>query len=181
MPDPWSQDVYARAYQFAARAHRGQLYPGTELPYVIHVSFVSIEVIAALRAEPGHDEDLAVQCALLHDVIEDTETSYQQIAEAFEVATADGVLALSKDKSLPKDRQMPDSLQRIRCQPQEVWMVKLADRISNLQAPPSHWSKAKAKRYRQEALQIHRALAEASPFLSSRLMRKIEHYQVYTT
>jgi (p)ppGpp synthase/HD superfamily hydrolase len=150
----------------------------------MHLSFVSIEVIAALRAEraePGRDENLAVQCALLHDVIEDTEATYEQVAERFGIATADGVLALSKDKSLPRKLQMQDSLQRIRCQPKEVWMVKLADRISNLRIPPPHWTKQRARHYRQQALQIHSALAEASPFLSARLMHKIERYRVHTT
>jgi (p)ppGpp synthase/HD superfamily hydrolase len=180
MSNHWSQDAYTQAYQFAARAHRGQLYPGTELPYVMHLSFVSIEVIAALQAEPGRDEALTVQCALLHDVIEDTEITYEQIADHFGFATADGVLALSKNKSLPKERQMCDSLQRITRQPQEVWMVKLADRISNLRSPPPYWDKQKASDYRQEALQIHNALSEASQFLSSRLMLKIERYRVHT-
>jgi (p)ppGpp synthase/HD superfamily hydrolase len=68
----WSQETYAKAYRFAAEAHNGQLFPGTELPYIMHVSFVSMEVIAALAQEPELDGNLAVQCALLHDVIEDT-------------------------------------------------------------------------------------------------------------
>ena len=66
---PWSQDQYIKAYQFAALAHWGQFVPGTDIAYIMHLSFVSMEVIAALRTEQGHDEDLAVQCALLHDVI----------------------------------------------------------------------------------------------------------------
>ncbi len=181
MPSYWSQDTYAETYQFVARAHRGQVYPGTGLPYAMHLSFVSIEVIAALQAEPGHDETLAVQCALLHDVIEDTETTYEQVARQFGIATADGVLALSKTKSLPTHLQMQDSLRRIKQQPKEVWMVKLADRISNLRSPPPHWTKEKARHYRQEAIHIHSALTEASKFLSTRLTQKIERYQVYTT
>lgn len=67
----WSQDVYTKAYCFAAEAHDGQLFSGTALPYIMHVSFVSMEVMAALAHEPERDGDLAVQCALLHDVIED--------------------------------------------------------------------------------------------------------------
>src|SRR5262245_25271580 len=76
---PWSQDRYIQAYRFAANAHQGQLVPGTEIAYIMHLSIVSMEVIAALRQEPGSEEDLAVQCALLHDVIEDTEVSYAQV------------------------------------------------------------------------------------------------------
>jgi (p)ppGpp synthase/HD superfamily hydrolase len=54
-----------------AEAHHGQLFPGTELPYIMHVSFVSMEVMAALAQEPTRDGNLAVQYALLRDVIED--------------------------------------------------------------------------------------------------------------
>jgi len=63
----WSQDKYIEAYWFAADAHRGQTVPGTELPYIIHRPLVSMEVISALDWNPDGDEDLAVQCALLHD------------------------------------------------------------------------------------------------------------------
>ncbi len=173
----WSQDRYLAAYHFAARAHQGQIYPGTELPYSIHLAFVSMEVIAALRDEPGRDGDLAVQCALLHDVIEDTPVGYAEIAAAFGTPVADGVLALTKDESLPHAAQMADSLRRIRRQPPEVWMVKLADRISNLQPPPAYWTAEKVARYRDEAAQIYAALAEASPSLAARLHAKIAGYR----
>ena len=173
----WSQDRYLAAYHFAARAHQGQIYPGTELPYILHLAFVSMEVIAALRDEPDHDGDLAVQCALLHDVIEDTGVSYDELAMAFGTPVADGVLALSKDTDLAKDAQMADSLWRIRLQPPEIWMVKLADRICNLQPPPAYWTAEKVDRYRAEAEQIHAALAEASPSLAARLREKITGYR----
>ncbi|NTW01074.1 MAG: bifunctional (p)ppGpp synthetase/guanosine-3',5'-bis(diphosphate) 3'-pyrophosphohydrolase [Oscillochloris sp.] len=172
----WSQESYLSAYHFAARAHNGQIYPGTELPYILHVAFVSMEVIAALREQPDCDADLAVQCAILHDVIEDTSVGYAEIAMAFGDHVADGVLALSKDSSLPRAAQMADSLQRIRLQPPEVWMVKLADRICNLQSPPAYWTAEKIVRYREEAEQIYAALAEASPALARRLREKIAAY-----
>lgn len=55
-------------------------------------------------------------------------------------------------------------------------MVKLADRITNLQPPPPHWTEVRIARYRDEAIEIHRALGEASEVLSSRLLLKIEEY-----
>jgi (p)ppGpp synthase/HD superfamily hydrolase len=58
-------------------------------------------------------------------------------------------------------------------------MVKLADRISNLQQPPAHWTAEKISHYRQEALDIHTLLGAASPLLAQRLMTKIEAYQKY--
>lgn len=172
----WSQDVYTAAAQFAAEAHLGQKVPGGELPYLLHVTLVAMEVGAALRAEPGYDEDLALQCALLHDTIEDTAVTYEQVAAAFGQAVADGVLALSKDPGLPKEQQMPDSLRRIAAQPREVWLVKLADRIVNLQRPPHYWESDKIAAYEHEARSILVALGEASPFLAARLEVKIGAY-----
>ena len=72
----WSQENYLRAYRFAAEAHKGQEYPGTDLPYLMHISFVSMEIIAAINHGKDCDGDLAVQCAVLHDVIEDIEKTY---------------------------------------------------------------------------------------------------------
>jgi (p)ppGpp synthase/HD superfamily hydrolase len=135
-----------------------------------------MEVIAALAAESGRDGDLVVACALLHDVLEDTSITYAEIAQRFGEAIAAGVLALTKDLRLPKEQQMADSLQRIQQQPQEVWMVKLADRICNLQPPPAHWSAERVQRYRDEARLIHDTLGVASHFLAKRLLHKIAAY-----
>lgn len=175
----WSQAGYIKAYRFAAEAHKGQLYPGTELPYIMHISFVSMEIIACLAVEKEHDGDLAVQCALLHDVIEDTKITYQEIELAFGSRVAKGVLALTKSASLPKEQAMRDSLERIRQQPQEIWMVKMADRISNLGPPPHYWKREKIEQYRKEAIEIHRSLHKASDYLSQRLEHKIDEYKMY--
>lgn len=175
----WSQDRYIEAIRFAAQAHGEQKVPGSEMPYVVHLSQVAMEVIAALGVEPVQDADLAVQCALLHDVIEDTAVTYAQVREVFGPAVADGVQALSKDQTLPKTEQMADSLRRIAQQPHEVWMVKLADRISNLEPPPFYWTQAKIAAYQQEAVLIREALGAASPFLSARLAQRTAAYVVY--
>jgi (p)ppGpp synthase/HD superfamily hydrolase len=176
LPPLWSQDGYVRAHGFAARAHQGQTLPGSDLPYVLHVQLVSMEVMAALTAEPGLRGDLAVQCALLHDVVEDTPVTVEQVEEAFGADVAAGVLALSKDPALPKGARMEDSLRRIRRQPHEIWVVKLADRITNMQPPPVNWTSAKAAEYRDEARRILDALGDASPMLAARLRHKIETY-----
>jgi (p)ppGpp synthase/HD superfamily hydrolase len=182
MTKRWSQEGYIKACKFAALAHRGQTVPGTDLPYLMHLNFVSMEIIAALGiddADHGYDEDLAVQCALLHDVIEDTETNYEQVSEEFGTHVAEGVLALSKNPSLAKPLQMQDSLQRIMRQPREVQMVKLADRISNLQPPPAYWTKERITAYRKEAIEIYDALKDANEYLASRLSQKIEEFQKF--
>lgn len=174
----WSQESYINAYKFAAHAHQGQKFPGTNLPYIMHLSFVSMEVIAALNVEE-HDGNLALQCAILHDTIEDTNTTFEQIKTEFDEAVANGVLALTKDESLAKHLQMADSLRRIKEQPPEIWMVKLADRISNLQPPPHYWTQNKIVQYREEGIEIYEALKDASPFLASRLAKKIEDYKAF--
>ena len=173
----WSQETYIRAYRFAAEAHLGQKYPGTELPYLLHVGLVCMEILAALQVERERDGDLALQCALLHDTIEDTAVTYEQARDEFGAAVADGVLALTKNETLAKPLQMSDSLRRVRAQPPEVGMVKLADRITNLQQPPHYWTAEKIARYRREAQEIYDALHESSPFLAARLAQKIENYQ----
>lgn len=172
----WTQDEYLAALWFAAEAHQGQLVPGTKHSYLMHVTLVAMEVIAALRAEPEHDQPLAVTCALLHDVVEDTRVTLDEVRTVFGEAVADGVAALSKNPRLPKDAQLADSLERIRRQPHEVWMVKLADRITNLQTPPPHWTTEKIARYREEAIAIRETLGGASPFLAERITGKIDAY-----
>lgn len=146
----FSPDRYVDALHFAAHRHATQKVPGTDLPYLVHVTSVATEVIVGLAATPVTDPDLAVLCALLHDTIEDTAEGADakdqlaaEIARRFGASVADGVRALSKDDRLPKPERMADSLRRIREQPHEIWMAKLADRITNLAPPPEHSSREK--------------------------------------
>lgn len=177
---PWSQELYIAAYRFAAEAHRGQTMPGTDgLPYLLHVGMVAMEVLGALQHEACADPDLAVQCALLHDVLEDTPVTRAQLLAAFGPGVADGAAALSKNAALPKEQRMIDSLARIRTQPRPVWLVKLADRITNLQEPPARWGRDKRRRYRDEAEVILRELSPASAYLAERMRSKIAAYQHY--
>jgi (p)ppGpp synthase/HD superfamily hydrolase len=175
----FSADRYVAALTFAATRHRGQVVTGSQLPYVVHVTSVAAEVIAGLAAEPAaaRDPELAITCALLHDTIEDTPTTHADIAEAFGLAVAAGVQALGKDKSTPDP--MADSLRRIRLQPREIWLVKLADRITNLAPPPAHWTRDKCRAYRLEGLGIGDALGEASPHLLARLRARADAYAAF--
>ncbi len=181
MRSTWSPERYAEAVRFAAEAHRGQTVPGTDgLPYLLHVTTVCGELLAALQVEEVDDPDLAMLCALLHDSVEDTEVTRQQLEGRFGAAVAAGVDALSKRAEVKtaegKAAAMADSLRRIREQPREVWMVKLADRITNLAPPPAHWPRQKRANYRAEAGRILEALGEASPVLAGRLAERIEAY-----
>lgn len=180
----WSPDVFAKAWHFASLHHAGQTYAGPEegqaFDYLTHLGSVTVELVWALQTAPDVDGDLAVQCAVLHDVIEDSSATYELVLANFGKAVADGVQALSKDETLPtKTEQMADSLRRIREQPQEVWMAKMADRIANLDPPPFHWDDAKIEAYRQEAIVIHDALHTANEALANRLQEKIEQYKSF--
>lgn len=180
----WSQDAYLKALNFAIVAHEGQTYgghaPGQRIPYVNHLGSVAMELIWVLNSCTELNGELAVQCALLHDTIEDTDVDFKTLKKIFGTDIAQGVQALTKDKKLPaKGEQMLDSLCRIKSQPKEVWMVKLADRITNLAPPPFYWDNTKKQGYQEEALVIHEYLYEANELLSQRLLARIEAYKKY--
>jgi (p)ppGpp synthase/HD superfamily hydrolase len=175
----WTPEAYLRALHFAAERHAGQTVPGTEMPYLVHLVSVAAEVMRGITLEPVEHPDLAVTCALLHDSVEDTHTTADEVAAAFGADVARGVVALSKDPSLPKDAQLDDSLARIRTCPREIWAVKLADRITNLQRPPARWNDSKRRRYQEEARRIHAALASGHAALGARLAHMIEGYTLY--
>lgn len=171
--------MFVEALRLAADRHAGQKMPGGDRPYLVHVVSVAQEVMRAISVEPVERPDVAVACALLHDTVEDTGTTVEEIAAAFGDEIARGVAALSKDPNLPKGEQLDDSLRRIRECPREVWVVKLADRITNLDEPPHYWTAEKRRGYQEEARRIHAALAEAHAVLGARLATRIEDYARY--
>ena len=176
----WDQDKYQIAWNFASTVHNGQTLPGSDIPYINHLGLVAMEAMAVITKNEILNPNLLVLCALLHDSIEDTSSTYDDIKNSFGIDAAEGVLALTKDDQLPsKHEQMLDSISRIKEQPIEVWMVKLCDRITNLQAPPKHWSKEKIAQYQDEARLILAQLGEASQFLARRLRNKIAAYDQY--
>jgi len=171
----WDQDRFKQTLDFAAKAHGPQVVTGSGVPYVVHLVKVATEVLRA--ADGSFDVDFAVQCALLHDSMEDAGVTVDALRAQFGERVAAGVSALTKNEALPKEAQMADSLARIRQQPREVWLVKLADRITNLEPAPAHWSAEKRVKYRAEAQQIADALGEAHAGLAARLREKIAGYQ----
>jgi (p)ppGpp synthase/HD superfamily hydrolase len=181
----WSREKYIKAWRYATKLHSGQHYGGSEegeyIDYINHIGMAVMEVIWALQhSQQAYDADLAVLCAILHDTVEDTDATYNDIKSNFGEKVAHGVKSLSKNESLgSKAEQMNDSLERIKKQPKEVWMVKLADRISNLNAPPFYWDKTKKEKYLDEAQKIYDALHEANEILAERLQQKIKDYQCF--
>ena len=91
----WSQDEYLKAWSFAAAAHVGQCVPGADVSYLQHLGAVTAEVMAALAVRDDvANPDLAVQCAILHDVVEDTEVTVEQVESEFGLEVAQGVAAV---------------------------------------------------------------------------------------
>jgi (p)ppGpp synthase/HD superfamily hydrolase len=181
MSSTFSRDLYMRAWHFASARHVAQKVPSSDLPYITHVGAVAMEVLATLALESFAEPDLAVACALLHDTVEDTETTREDREKEFGTAVAAGVVALSKDDALPKEERMADSLRRILLQPREVWLVKLADRTVNMEPAPAHWPSEKRRTYQRQATEILETLGAASPSLAARLRDKIARYDACIT
>jgi (p)ppGpp synthase/HD superfamily hydrolase len=178
--DPADAAIWRRALRVAAHAHATQIVPGTKLPYLVHVTEVALEAIGALNADPTLDRNLVIACALLHDTIEDTGMTIDQLEADFGTEVAYGVSALSKNPELTKLDAMQESLERICQRRKEVWVVKLADRIVNLADPPAYWTLEKRREYREVAILIADTLSPASEFLSARIRAKIQDYERHT-
>lgn len=177
----FSQEKYIKALNFAAVAHKDQKTPnGT--PYLNHLCLVAMEVIHACEISKIKEEDanLAISCALLHDVIEDTDVTFDDLINEFSDDIAVGVEALTKDKTLQsKNEQMASSINKLLTQPYSIQMVKLADRITNLQKPPKDWDNEKIFKYHKESKFIFSCLKNSNVYLSNRLEEKIGIYRTY--
>ena len=176
-----TQEIYQEAIKFAGDKHKNQKVPGTDSNYLLHISNVAVEIILASKEDGNFDINYAVQLALLHDTLEDTETNYEEVSEKFGKKVAIGVEALTKNENLvSKKERMVDSLHRINQLQKEVGMVKIADRITNLQEPPKHWDKEKIRNYYNEAKLINENLKDKCSYLTNRLLTKIAEYKKYT-
>jgi hypothetical protein len=179
----FSVEYFKENLAFALLAHGEQKTPHG-LPYAMHLLSVAGEVINAFSMQPlSYDEhNVAIACALLHDVNEDTSTMITRdtpLAGNAEVI-AKGVSALTKDKTLPsKEAQMRDSIERLKKRQNCVALVKLADRITNLGVPPSRWDAAKKRAYVDEAKLILQELGYAHAYLADTLRDKITAYEAY--
>ncbi|AOP33141.1 guanosine-3',5'-bis(diphosphate) 3'-pyrophosphohydrolase [Leptospira tipperaryensis] len=184
MNQQWSVNRVQEAWELASRLHDGQKYGGVKqnekVEYLTHIGSVVLEISNALQFDKTINADLAILCGILHDTIEDTDLKYEEVVSRFGRNVADGVLALSKDEKIPeKEKKMIDSIERIKKQPREIWIVKMADRISNLYAPPYYWDNDKKRTYQRESLFIYDGLKSADSYIANRLKQKIEDYDRY--
>lgn len=135
-------------------------------------------MVHCLAAEEDLDGDSAIAMAWLHDTIEDSPTNREDLLLAgFSGKVADGVVALAKNADLPKGERMPDSIDRIISHSREAAIVKLADRITNLQPPPRNWEKERIAKYAEEAGMILEKLGYASRHMGARLRQRLARYR----
>jgi (p)ppGpp synthase/HD superfamily hydrolase len=171
----WDPDLFNETLYFAAAAHEGQFVNGRNYSYVVHLIGVCMEALRAAQIEQGVDSNLIMQCSLLHDTIEDTPVTQDILSDRFGKQVAGGVTALTRMDGEPAENY----LKRIAQKEKEVWMVKLADRIWNMNTPPYHWDAAKRREYLEEAKLIHEALHKGSLYLAARLSDKIYSYRKF--
>ncbi|MEN6541770.1 HD domain-containing protein [Parvibaculum sp.] len=133
--------VFVKAVAFAAEKHRNQRRKDADAsPYINH----PIALANVLANEAGV-RDVAVLCAaILHDTIEDTETTAVELDEAFGAHITSIVLEVTDDKSLEKHVRKQHQIDHAPHSSPEAKLVKLADKICNLRdilaSPPSDWS-----------------------------------------
>src|SRR6476661_5154122 len=153
-------DLIKKAYVYSAKVHQGQIRKSGE-PYLIH----PLEV-AGILAQLKLDE-ASIVTGLLHDTIEDTLATAEELTELFgpEVAQlVDGVTKLSKfsaSATLSQEEKQAENFRKMiiaMAQDIRVILVKLADRTHNMRTL-DHMSEEKQRRIAQETLDIYAPLA----------------------
>ena len=130
-----------RALHFAAQKHRDQRRKDPEAsPYVNHV----IDVAETLARVGGVDDASMLQAAILHDTIEDTETSAAEIERVFGQEIQSLVTEMTDDRSLPKKERKRLQIEHAPHLSPRAKQIKLADKICNIRdvihSPPENWS-----------------------------------------
>jgi (p)ppGpp synthase/HD superfamily hydrolase len=138
----------ARALDFAARKHAHQRRKGLKAePYINHLTEVALHLA---EASDGADPGL-VMAGLLHDTIEDTETSRDELAVAFGEDVASLVAEVTDDPGLLRDERKRRQVETAPTKSIRARMIKLADKIANLhsivESPPVGWSGRRKREY----------------------------------
>ena len=172
-----NQDKCNEALLFASIKHKEQKMIQPIVNYVTHLQGVCLEAVSScLNSNANVNLEKIIILSLLHDTMEDTDATYEEIQNKFGKEIADGVLALTKRNDLSKEDKMKDSLKRIKEQGREVCIVKLADRIFNLKDVPLAWNNEKRNNYKEEAKMILKELGKYNEYMAKRLETKIENW-----
>jgi (p)ppGpp synthase/HD superfamily hydrolase len=135
------------ALQFAARKHRTQKRKDAEAsPYINH----PIEV-ATILATHGVTDMATLVAAVLHDTIEDTRTTPEELEQQFGPEVRAIVLEVTDDKRLPRAERKRLQIEHARHRSPRAKLVKLADKIANVRdvtaMPPAGWDVARRREY----------------------------------
>jgi (p)ppGpp synthase/HD superfamily hydrolase len=123
--------MVSEAAELAARRHNGMARKGRgNEPYINHLAEVA-NLLA--RATEGIDPEL-VAAGWLHDAIEDTETTREELAEKFSPRVADLVVEVTDDMSLPKSERRQRQIVDAPHKSPDAKLIKIADKISNIRA-----------------------------------------------
>ena len=140
--------IILKALAFAAHKHRDQRRKNVESsPYINH----PIELASILSNEGGFTSSDLICAALLHDTIEDTQTTAEELSELFGEKITQVVLEVSDDKMLPKEDRKRLQIEHADTLSDHAKLVKLADKICNLRdmahSPPANWSLVRRREY----------------------------------
>lgn len=136
------------ALHFAADRHRLQKRKDSESsPYINH----PIAVAELLARVAGVNDLTVLQAAVLHDTIEDTKTTREEIASEFDAEVAGIVAEVSDDKSLDKEVRKKLQIEHAPHLSERAKLVKIADKICNVRDvtdnPPAKWDLARRIEY----------------------------------
>ena len=137
-----------KALDFAARKHRDQRRKDADAsPYINH----PIELADVLVNEGGVTDVEVLCAALLHDTVEDTDTTPAELTAAFGSRIARIVAEVTDDKRLPKGERKRLQIEHAPSLSREAKLVKLADKLCNLrdvaERPPAKWDLARRREY----------------------------------
>jgi GTP diphosphokinase / guanosine-3',5'-bis(diphosphate) 3'-diphosphatase len=143
-----SLGLILKALAFAAHKHRDQRRKDPRAsPYINH----PIALANVLRNEGGVEDPVVICAALLHDTLEDTETTPAELEKEFGARIRDIVLEVTDDKLLPKTERKRLQIEHAPRLSEAAKLVKLADKICNLRDvadnPPSSWDLARRQQY----------------------------------
>ena len=146
-----------KAYAYAEEKHQGQVRKSGE-PYFIHPIHVA-HIIADLELDPQ-----SICAALLHDVVDDTDATYEDIVREFGETIAmlvDGVTKLGKIPTTSKEEQQIENLRKMffaMTKDIRVIVIKLADRLHNMQTL-KYMPEEKQRYIARETLEVYAPLA----------------------
>jgi guanosine-3',5'-bis(diphosphate) 3'-pyrophosphohydrolase len=157
-----------RALAFAAHKHRDQRRKDAEAsPYINH----PIALAEVLAGEGGVADVEVLAAALLHDTIEDTDTSFDELRAEFGERIAGMVAEVTDDKNLEKAERKRLQIEHAAGISPGAKLVKLADKICNLRdvadRPPAQWDLKRRQEYFEWAKLVIDRLRGAHPGLEA--------------